>query len=310
MDNVIVIGSEGQDGQILRHELEKDNCRIFRIGRQRVATHRNHEVFKFSTEFLENLLNSLEIKEIYFYSAAHTPAEVTHGTIDNLYVNSMNIFEMLLSCFELVKKNSPQTKIFFASSALVFGNTSQVPQDENTPMNPNELYGLFKKFSHDSIDYYRDVQGLFISSGILYPHESEFRKSSYLFPKILKNAISASNGHKERLRIADSNFKREWNCAFQINRISRSILKLDTPDDFVVGSGIQYSVSQVLEIAFGHFGLNYENFVEKSNSPLINRSTNLKANPLKLKNAIGFCPDGDISALITRTYFKLGYSVL
>jgi GDP-D-mannose dehydratase len=308
LDNIIVIGSEGQDGQILRHELEKDNCRVFRIGRRRIGEKRNPEVYEFSKDFLRTLLNNIEIKEIYFYSAAHTPADVNHLEIESLYINSMNIFDMLLNCFELVKIISPKTKIFFASSALIFGDSDQIPQDENTPMKPIETYGLFKKFSHDSINYYREVQGLFISSGILYPHESKFRKSPYLFPKILNKAISASKGDKELLRISDFNYKREWNCALQINKINRSILKLDSPDDFVVGSGTQYSVLQVLDLAFSYFELDYKDYVEKSNFPIINRSANLKANPLKLIKAIGVCPDGNVNTLIKQTYLKLGHS--
>jgi len=85
-------------------------------------------------------------------------------------------------------------------------------------------------------------------------------------------------------------------------------LRLQIPDNYIVGSGIQYSVSEICSIVFGQFDLNFENFVFKSSQIIRKRNPNLIANPVKLFNALGYVPDGNAESLIQRVCNKLSYN--
>ena len=115
----------------------------------------------------------------------------------------------------------------------------------------------------------------------------------------------ANNKNSQLLSVSNIAFKREWNCAYQVMNSSIKSLRLEKPSDYIIGSGIQYSVEQVCFYAFDYFGLNYKEYLVESNFPIAQRSENLVANPSKLQMAIGYCPDGDVKALIARTYLNL-----
>jgi GDPmannose 4,6-dehydratase len=215
------------------------------------------------------------------------------------------IQDTLVAVLEVIREISPNTRCFFASSALVFGEPGLIPQNENTLISPIEIYGLFKQIAQEIITYYREVLGIFSISGILYPHESEFRKEQFLFKKIIDGARIALEDSKFRLEIVDLDFTREWNCAYQVMGSARDVLRLDEPQDFVIGSGKQVSVEKICQYSFEAQGLDFHDFVIPSRAKLIKRSSNLLSNPDKLLKATGRRPDGDAKGLVERTTSRM-----
>jgi len=304
---VFIIGSNGQDGQVLQSLLKLENTRVFKKNRDQILTPDGHIISNSTNEDLENVFRTLIIDELYFFAAPNYSAsnnlEIPIGVeiIDNINLISNELIFIL----DLIVKFQPTIRIFFASSALVFGEPGQSPQDEKTQVAPQEIYGLFKKLCQDILIYYRDVKGLFIVIGVLYPHESEYRKSSFLLPTIIKHAFNAQFDDELRLNIANLEFKREWNCAYQVVLASKKLLNLKTPDLYVIGSGKQHSVGEVCQIVYSFFNLNYEKHIFLSDNKIRSRSSNLIANPEKILSSIGFHPDGDVQSLVSRICSKM-----
>ena len=305
--NCLIVGSDGQDGKVLTKILLQEGSNVFSMNRKSLIEPKLNLSASDIQIQIAKILTRNVINEVYFLASPSHPASsvLKVNQQNELSANLDLLNNRLILLLEAIKNYSPKTKFFFASSALIFGKPIKIPQDEETQVAPQEVYSVFKQISHDVIKYYRDILDLFIVTGILYPHESEFRKSNYLFPEIIKHALMANNKNSQLLSVSNIAFKREWNCAYQVMSSIIKVLRLEKPSDYIIGSGIQYSVEQVCFYAFDYFGLNYKEYLVESNVPIAQRSENLIANPNKLRRAIGYCPDGDVKALIARTYLNL-----
>jgi GDPmannose 4,6-dehydratase len=304
---ILIIGSEGQDGRVLQKILSAEGKNVYRQTRNNLISPARTNLGEPTQELLRSIFKATRIEEVYFLAAAHTPAKLDFEGESNRQteINFNLIQNNLLKVLEIVRELSPVTSFFFASSALVFGEPDSTPQTENTRKLPIEVYGLFKSIAQEIVTFYRQTHGLFAVTGILYPHESEFRKEQFLFRKILDGAISASTEPNFKLEIVDLDFTREWNCAYQVMRSARDTLRINEPQDFVIGSGKKESVREICKHSFQMVNLDFQDYVIVSPAKLIQRSANLLANPDKLYKATGNKPDGDAKALIDRTFKRM-----
>jgi len=303
----IIYGANGQDGQILKKIDPMENfieISANKVGNLIVS---NDETLRRDT--IESIFVNKQIDEIFFLSSINSSAIVTND-YDELLMLQKNVklvFDDFLFVIEMVRKFAPKAKIFFASSALIFGLPLNKTQDESQAYKPVEFYSLFKIICHDIINYYRENKNIFITCGILYPHESEFRKPNYLFRKIIDHSeLVRRKPGSSPLLISDLQFTREWNCAYQIMKCVVEILKHENPVDLVIGSGVQHSIEDLCKLAYAYFNLDFKQFVLEQKTELIKRSPNLAAQPTKLMEIIGYKPDGDLKALVKRTYSNLG----
>jgi GDPmannose 4,6-dehydratase len=312
-NEILIIGSEGQDGQVLQRILLNEGVSVYRQTRNWLISPTGKNLGEPTQELHRVLFKKYQIKEVYFLAATHTPAKLDNDgeSKKQMEKNFSLIQDTLVAVLEVIREISPSTRCFFASSALVFGEPDSVPQTENTPSSPIEIYGLFKQIAQEIITYYRESLGIFSISGILYPHESEFRKEQFLFKKIIEGARIALEDSKFRLEIVDLDFTREWNCAYQVMESARDVLRLDEPQDFLIGSGKQESVEKVCQYSFEAQGLDFHDFVIPSRAQLIKRSSNLLSKPDKLIKATGRRPDGDVKGLVERTTNRMqGYKTI
>jgi GDPmannose 4,6-dehydratase len=304
---ILIVGSEGQDGQVLQRILTAQGRRIYKQTRKAIVSPEGTDLGSPTKELLKSIFRSQDVEEIYFLPAVHSPALVSEDL--ELELEIQKHFQLLqdsmLRTLESIRINSPQIRFFFASSALIYGDTKISPQDESIIPAPIEIYGLFKKISQEIVSYYRENLGLFSISGILYPHESEFRNERFLFKKIIESALISTQNRTHRLEIVDLNYTREWNCAYQVMECAIGALRIGIPNDYVIGSGKQATVREICDYSFEALGLNYRDFVVDSPAKLINRSSRLLANPSKLFQAIGKQPDGEVKPLIDRTMKRM-----
>jgi GDPmannose 4,6-dehydratase len=304
---VLIVGSEGQDGQVLNRILSSQGKKVYKQSRQVIVSPKGVNFGIPTQQSLTHLFQTDDIGEIYFLPAIHSPAIVSEDFEMELEIRKhiQLLEDSMLRILEIVRVVSPKTRFFFASSALVFGDTKTWPQEESTTSQPTEIYGLFKKISQEIVSYYRDNLGLFSISGILYPHESEFRNERFLFRKIIDSAIISTRDPNHRLEIVDMDYTREWNCAYQVMECAIRALRIDLPSDYVIGSGKQATVREICGHSFEALGLNHDDFVVDSPAKLVKRSSKLLANPSKLFHAIGQQPDGEVKPLIERTIKRM-----
>ena len=144
----------------------------------------------------------------------------------------------------------------------MFGKVQEVPQTETTPFYPRSPYGVAKVYGHWITVNYRESYDLFAVSGILFNHESPRRGLEFVTRKVTHNAARIKLGLQDRLPMGNLDAKRDWGFAGDYVRAMWLMLQQDQPDDYVIATGEQHSVRELLDVAFGHLGLDYRDYVD------------------------------------------------
>ena len=173
------------------------------------------------------------------------------------------------------------------------------PQGLDTPFHPRSPYSCAKLYAHWQTINYREAYGMFACSGILFNHESPRRGESFVTRKITLGATRIKEGLQKKLVMGNLDAKRDWGFAGDYVRAMWLMLQQDKPDDFVVAMGETYAVSEFLEIAFCHLGLDYHDFVEFD--PKYTRPSEvdvLLGDPTKAREVLGWKPEVDFKGLV------------
>ena len=196
-----------------------------------------------------------------------------------------------LACFlEAIRLHSPETRLFYAGSSLVFGEPGTDMQDEMTPFDPRCVYGITKAAGLRLCRYYREKHGVFASGGILFNHESPLRQSKFVIPKIIHAAFAVSRGSAEKLHLGDLSARVDWGYAPDYVEAMTRILRIREPGDFVIATGETHSVQEVVERIFGSLGLDWREHVEVTREILTRRRSPLCGNASRLHAATGWQP--------------------
>jgi len=163
---------------------------------------------------------------------------------------------------EIIRQLNPKIKFFQPLSSNMFGKTSEALQTEDTPFRPQSPYAAAKVLAFVLSRYYRDVFGMFVSTGIFYNHESPRRMEEYVTRKITMAAARISKGLQKKLYLGNLDAKIDFGYAREYMETAWRILQLDKPDDFNICTGEVHSVKEFLEEAFKYVGLNSDDYVE------------------------------------------------
>lgn len=221
-----------------------------------------------------------------------------------------------LRIFEAVRNVTPKSRVYQASTSELFGETKVVPQDENTPINPANPYAAAKALAHFDAKIYRKSFGLFISTGILFNHESPRRSADFVTRKVslavaaiklgLKGArIPLGQGGtpvintKGKLELGNLDAQRDWGYAQDYAQAMWMILQHKTPDDFVVATGEVHTVKELCEVAFAVAGLDWKKYVTVNKAWIRPTETGpLVGNYSKIKKILGWKPKTKFKDLI------------
>jgi len=155
----------------------------------------------------------------------------------------------------------PDIRFYQASSSEMFGKVVEVPQCESTPFYPRSPYGVAKVYGHWITVNYRESYGMHANSGILFNHESPRRGLEFVTRKITNSAARIKLGLDKELRLGNLESQRDWGFAGDYVKAMWLMLQQDQPGDFVVATGQTQSVRRFCELAFGHVGLDYRDYV-------------------------------------------------
>jgi GDPmannose 4,6-dehydratase len=155
-----------------------------------------------------------------------------------------------------------QVRFYQASSSEMFGKVQEVPQRETTPFYPRSPYGCAKVFGHWITVNYRESYNLHASCGILFNHESPRRGETFVTRKITRAVGRIKLGMQKKLYLGNLDALRDWGFAGDYVDAMWRMLQQPTPDDYVISTGKMISVRTFCELAFGHVGLDYKDFVE------------------------------------------------
>ena len=204
-----------------------------------------------------------------------------------------------LRLLEIVRDQSAGVKFYHASTSEIFGNASESPQTEETPMRPTSPYGCAKAFATMLARVYRKSYGMFVCNGILYNHESPRRGENFVTRKIARAAARISRGLDVDLVLGNLESKRDWGRAQDYVEAMWMMLQHDTPDDYVVATGETHSVRDFVETAFGVVDLPWEKYVK--HDPEFERPiepARLVGDASKIRKTLGWKPSAGFEQLV------------
>lgn len=148
-----------------------------------------------------------------------------------------------------------KTKIYQASTSELYGKVQEVPQSEKTPFYPRSPYGVAKLYAYWITVNYREAYGMHASNGILFNHESPLRGETFVTRKITRAVANIALGNQHLLFLGNLDAKRDWGHAKDYVKAMYLILQQDTPDDYVIATGVTTHVRDFVKMAFDFIGI-------------------------------------------------------
>jgi GDPmannose 4,6-dehydratase len=302
----LITGITGQDGSYLAELLLEQGYEVFGLARRLSAEnywrvdHLRDRITLIPGDLLDQLslirvIERVQPGEVYNLAAmSFVPASWEQPMLTGEF-NSQGVTRVL----EAIRVVNPKIRFYQASSSEMFGRVREVPQRETTPFYPRSPYGVSKVFGHYITVNYRESYNLFAVSGILFNHESPRRGLEFVTRKVTDGVARIKAGKATELRLGNLDAHRDWGFAGDYVRAMWMMLQQNDPDDYVIATGESHSVKELVEIAFGHAGLDWKKYV-KEDPALIRPAEvdHLIGDPSKAKEKFGWTPSVDFPGLV------------
>ncbi|MBA4318778.1 MAG: GDP-mannose 4,6-dehydratase [Flavobacterium sp.] len=302
MKRAIIVGSQGQDGQLLYDFLLKRRYSIVGINKNQIKcspgiSFKKPDIFKIKE--VANLVKKFQPREIYYLAAFHHSSEDLPSENVELLRRSYKVHVAgLLNFLESVKIFCPKARFFYAASSHVFGEAKEKIQNENTPINPNCIYGITKAAGLALCRFYRLRYDIFSAVGILYNHESVLRSRHFVSKKIIQGAINIKKGIQKKLVLGNLNAVIDWGYAPDYVRAMHLILNSKTPNDFIIATGKPHTVLDFVKVAFEYLGLNWKLYVKEDPHIVCKQNFFCVGNPRNLIKNTGWKPKVNFKEMI------------
>jgi GDPmannose 4,6-dehydratase len=207
---------------------------------------------------LNQLMRTIRPDEVYNLGAqsqVHISFDVPEYTAD---VVGTGVLRLL----DAIREGDLHCRFYQASSSEMFGKVVEVPQRETTPFYPRSPYGVAKVYGYWITRNYRESYGMHATNGILFNHESPRRGENFVTRKITLGVGQILRGETDKLRLGNLDAKRDWGYARDYMEGAWRMLQQEEPDDYVLATNETHSVRECLEVAFGHAGLDWQQYVE------------------------------------------------
>jgi GDPmannose 4,6-dehydratase len=311
MPTALITGITGQDGAYLSQLLLQKGYRVVGLLRRSASSdvagerlrwlgiYNDVELFDGNLSDVTSIMRVIQTSqpdEVYnlgaqSFVAASWNQPLLTGSVTGL--GTVNVLEAL----RLVR---PQARFYQASSSEMDGLIQEPQQSETTPFYPRSPYAVAKLYAHWMTVNYRESFGLHASSGILFNHESPLRGIEFVTRKVTDGVARIKLNLAKDLQLGNLEAKRDWGHARDYVRAMWLMLQQDKPDDYVVATGRTTTIREMCRIAFGHVGLDYEQYVVQS--PEFFRPAEvdvLLGNAAKAKRVLGWEPTVALEDMIT-----------
>jgi GDPmannose 4,6-dehydratase len=294
----LITGVTGQDGSYLAELLLSKGYDV--VGVVRRTSHHSYER-------IEHLLDRIEVvaadlldqhsltvvlqdtrpDEVYNLAAqSYVPTSWTQPVLTGEFT-ALGVTRIL----EAIRLVHPTAKFYQASSSEMFGRVTETPQQESTPFYPRSPYGVAKVYGHWITVNYRESYDLYAVSGILFNHESPRRGIEFVTRKVTDGVARIKLGLARELHLGNLDARRDWGFAGDYVEAMWRMLQQPSPKDYVVGTGQTHSVRDLVELAFGHVGLDWQKHVVSD--PRFMRPAEvdvLQADASKARRELGWSP--------------------
>jgi GDPmannose 4,6-dehydratase len=271
MKKALITGVTGQDGSYLAELLLAKGYEVHGIKRraslfntQRVDhiyedPHVEHQHFVLhygdlaDSSNLTRILQQVQPDEVYNLGAQSHVAvsfEAPEYTADVDALGTLRLLEAI-RFLGLERK----TRFYQASTSELYGLVQEIPQKETTPFHPRSPYAVAKLYAYWITVNYREAYGLYACNGILFNHESPRRGETFVTRKITRGLANIAQGLEKRLYLGNLDALRDWGHAKDYVRMQWMMLQQDQPEDFVIATGLQYSVREFIRWSAAELGL-------------------------------------------------------
>jgi GDPmannose 4,6-dehydratase len=309
MTTALITGINGQDGSYLAELLQKRGYSVVGTVRdcQGTETNESHtrgvckdvelvECDLSANSDVENVIRRFRPDEIYNLAARASSNDLWTHPVSTGEVNALAVVRLL----DAIHRIAPDTRFVQASSSEVFGNTTETPQTESTPLQPRNPYGVAKAFGHWITAVYREQRGLYACSCLLYNHESPRRGLEFVTRKISHGVAKIKLGLANELRLGNLSARRDWGFAGDYVQALWLSLQQREPGDYIVATGETHSVREFCETAFLHVGLQYQDYVVQDSEDCREpESIVLVGDPAKANRVLGWCPRTTFKELVS-----------
>ena len=264
-----ITGITGQDGSYLAEILLEKGYEVYGMVRRSSSfnTARIDHIFGdielvfgdlSDASSLNQLMRSIRPDEVYNLGAqshVRVSFDIPEYTAD---VDALGTLRLL----DAIREEGVECRFYQASSSEMFGKVREVPQTEETPFHPRSPYGAGKVFSYWITRNYREAYGMYAVNGILFNHESPRRGPTFVTRKVTRAVGAILRGEQDSLALGNLEAKRDWGYAKDYMDGAWRMLQADEPDDFVLATGETHSIRELLDVAFGHVELDWNDYVK------------------------------------------------
>src|SRR5215471_6460001 len=210
---------------------------------------------------LRRILERVKPEEIYNLGAqshVRVSFDEPEYTADVVSTGTLRLLEAVR---DYMNVGGAKVRFYQAGSSEMFGSAPP-PQSEATPFHPRSPYAVSKVAAHWYATNYREAYGMFVSNGILFNHESPRRGETFVTRKVTRAAARIKAGLEQKLYLGNLDARRDWGFAGDYVVAMWQMLQVAEPDDYVIATGVSYSVKDLLDQTFSYLGLDWKKHVE------------------------------------------------
>lgn len=266
----MVTGVTGQDGAYLSKFLLSKGYKVFGTFRRLSSPNfwrlnsldilSNVDLIPVDLSDLSSLIEAFNISqpdEVYNLAAQSFVGRSFEEPISTGEITGISVTRML-EASRIVKSDA---RIYQASTSEIYGNNSSKVKTENSVFAPASPYAAAKLYGYWMSDLYKKAYGMFVSNGILFNHESPLRGLEFVTRKITNAVAKIKLGLQNNLELGNLYSIRDWGYAEDYVEAMWKILQNDSPEDFVIATGIGHTVKELVDLAFNFANLNSEDYV-------------------------------------------------
>jgi GDPmannose 4,6-dehydratase len=295
----LIIGHRGQDGTLLREQLDADGNPWIGVDRGILET--SHGVrlpFPASVDIsqpeqVREFVDCCRPEKIYYLAACHRGSGQRLEDIGSFYNESLSVnVHGPLNFLQAIRKCSPESRFIYASSSLIYGPKSDPDKriNENTSQNPQETYALEKALVGRYCQQYRDQTGIFASVAILFNHDSQHRPKGFFTRDVTDALAKIARGKMSSWEVGSLDFVVDWLYAGDVVDAMKRIISLDCPDDFIVASGQGHTTGEFIQIACEMLGLDQKTCIRCNTKKLFRKENRRVGDSGKLRKTTGWKP--------------------
>ena len=306
----LICGVTGQDGAYLAQLMLSKGYKVVGTSRDAEAsTFSNLDKLSIKSQVTLTSMSLNDFRSVLQVITKYEPVEIYNlagqtsvGLSFSQPVETMeSISAGVLNLLEAVRFTNKKIRLYNAGSGEAFGDTGDEPANEETAFRPRSPYAVAKAAGFWQVATYREAYDLFACTGLLFNHESPLRPQRFVTQKIINGAKEIAVGNLKNMVLGNLDISRDWGWAPEYVEAMWMMLQAPSADDYVIATGVSYSLEQFVEKSFETYGLDWKKYVKVDKSFFRPLDINIsRANPSKAQRKLGWKPKNKLDEIIKK----------